>query len=96
MKKLVYTACNPVAAGLVAKATQWPGLIAFLSGQTLKANRPDVFFRKDGDMEENVEIILTTPLQFSRLNEQGGLSRSASAEAVTVRTPGLPEGIYLE
>ena len=43
LEKLVYTACNPVAAGLVAKATQWPGLIAFLPGQTLKANRPDVW-----------------------------------------------------
>ena len=70
MQKLVYTACNPVAAGLVAKATQWPGLIAFLPGQTLKANRPDVFFRKDGDMEESVEVTLTTPPQFSHLNEQ--------------------------
>ena len=39
MERLVYTACNTVAAGLVAKATEWPGLIAFLPEQTLKANR---------------------------------------------------------
>ena len=38
--KLVYTACNPVAAGLVAKAEKWPGPVAFFPGKTLHAKRP--------------------------------------------------------
>jgi len=71
MDKLVYTACNPVEAGLVAKAKHWPGLVAFLPGQTLRANRPEVFFSRDGQMEESVELTLTMPPQFADLGEQG-------------------------
>jgi hypothetical protein len=28
--KIVYTVCNPVAAELVAKADQWPGLVVVI------------------------------------------------------------------
>jgi len=61
LDKIVYLACNPVAAGLVAKAEHWPGVMAYQSGKTLKAKRPDVFFRKDGDTAESASITLTPP-----------------------------------
>ena len=59
LDKIVYVACNPVAAGLVAKAEHWPGLMAYRAGKTLSAARPEVFFRKDGDMAESASITLT-------------------------------------
>jgi putative transposase len=70
MKRVVYTACNPVAAGLVAKPQHWPGLIAYLPGQKLTAKRPAVYFSEDGKMEESAELTLTMPPQYGHLNEQ--------------------------
>ena len=70
LDKIVYTACNPVAAGLVAKAEHWPGLLAYQAGTILKAGRPEVFFRKDGDMAESASIRLTSPLLNTKLPEQ--------------------------
>ena len=61
LDKIVYTACNPVAAGLVAKADHWPGLMAYQAEKVLKAARPDMFFRKDGDMAESASITMTPP-----------------------------------
>ena len=61
LDKIVYVACNPVAAGLVAEVEHWPGLMAYQAGKTLKAARPEVFFRQDGDMPESASITLTPP-----------------------------------
>ena len=69
MDKIVYTACNPVEAGLVAKAKHWPGLIAYLPGQKLTAKRPEIFFRVDGKMEGHLDITLTMPSQFAHLSQ---------------------------
>jgi len=70
LDKIVYLACNPVTAGLVAKAEHWPGLMAYQAGKTLKAARPDVFFRKEGDMAESAEITLTPSPLTTKPNHQ--------------------------
>jgi len=70
LDKIVYLACNPVTAGLVAKAEHWPGLMAYQPGKILKAARPDVFFRKEGDMAESASITLTPPPLCERANQQ--------------------------
>jgi len=70
LDKIVYLACNPVTAGLVAKAEHWPGLMTYQAGKTLKAARPDVFFRKEGDMAESAEITLTPSPLTTRPNHQ--------------------------
>lgn len=64
MDKLVYTATNPVLDHLVDRVHHWPGvngLVALLSGRSLRAQRPMHFFRKDGHMPEAVEMQLTIP-----------------------------------
>jgi len=70
LDKIVYLACNPVTAGLVAKAEHWPGLMAYQAGKTLSAALPDVFFRKDGNMAESAEITLTPPPLMTRPTQQ--------------------------
>jgi len=64
IRKLVYTALNPVAAHLVEKVHQWPGvngLAALLRQQPLVAYRPRHFFRPDGPMPETVSLPLVIP-----------------------------------
>jgi putative transposase len=64
MDKLVYTATNPVQDHLVDRVRHWPGvngLAALLAGRSLRARRPQHFFRPDGPMPEEVEMRLTIP-----------------------------------
>ena len=60
LDKIVYVLANPVAALAVSRADLWPGLhtagVAF--GTRLKVSRPDVFFRRDGDMPETATLVL--------------------------------------
>ena len=70
LDKIVYLACNPVAAGLVAEVEHWPGLMAYQAGKTLTAVRPEVFFRKEGDMTESASITLVSPPLTTRPTQQ--------------------------
>jgi hypothetical protein len=70
---MLYALCNPVEAGLVARAADWPGvtsLHAMLSGTTLKAERPRWFFDEDGCMPASVELELHRPPGFRELSQQ--------------------------
>lgn len=67
LDKLVYIATNPVKDGLVEKVHHWPGppfLAALLSGRVLRARRPQHFFRGDGPMPLEVELVLRLPDDF--------------------------------
>ena len=67
LDKLVYIATNPVKDGLVEKVHHWPGpnfVNALLSGKPLKATRPRHFFRHDGPMPPEVELVLRLPDHF--------------------------------
>jgi REP element-mobilizing transposase RayT len=67
LDKLVYTATNPVKDGLVDKVHHWPGpkfLKALLTGKPMKARRPKHFFREDGPMPPEVELVLKLPDHF--------------------------------
>lgn len=89
LDKIVYLACNSVAAGLVAKAEHWPGLMAYQPGKTLKAARPDVFFRKDGDMAESASITLTPPPLTTRPTQQNyneQISNLVQTEEIRIQT----------
>lgn len=62
--KIVYSATNPVQAGLVEKVHHWPGvntLSALLEGRTIKVKRPRFFFRADGPMPEEIELRVALP-----------------------------------
>ena len=71
--KMGYVLANPVAAGLVEKARQWPGCWSHpnrIDGAAYVIERPDVFFRKDGPMPEEVTLQLTAPPCFGDMPTQ--------------------------
>ena len=60
----VYTLANPVAADLVARVTDWPGLsswTAHVHGKEMVIERPHIFFSKHGSMPERVTLRVVTP-----------------------------------
>ena len=65
VEKLAYVMANPVKAGLVAHARDWPGLTVLpheLGRRTLLIERPPVFFRADNSKwPDTVELTLTLP-----------------------------------
>ncbi|MBT8468231.1 MAG: transposase [Deltaproteobacteria bacterium] len=65
VEKLAYVMANPVKAGLVAHARDWPGLTVLpheLGRRTLVIERPPVFFRADNSKwPDTVELTLTLP-----------------------------------
>jgi REP element-mobilizing transposase RayT len=65
--KIAYTLANPVAAGLVRFARQWPGLWSGpdqFGAKPIVAKRPKTFFRQNGYMPETAELVLTPPPGF--------------------------------
>ncbi len=64
LDKIVYVLTNPVAAGLVACGSQWPGLLSKttdIGGRPLTVDRPKVHFRPDGPMPGRISITLKPP-----------------------------------
>jgi putative transposase len=83
VRKAAYVLANPVSAGLVRTARQWPGLWTApeqLGAATLVALRPNVFFSPKGDMPERAEFVLTTPPGFSSAAEFQALVAAALNE----------------
>ena len=70
LNKIIYVVTNPVSAGLVEKADKWPGLISgpsdYTAGQIL-VDRPDIFFRPDGTVPENVPLEIVVPPAFGEM-----------------------------
>ena len=67
--KIVYTLANPVQAQLVAQGIRWPGVWLFRSHSQM-VKRPDVYFRKDGTMPEEIEFTIAPPPQFRHLSAE--------------------------
>ncbi len=90
VRKILYTVLNPVEAGLVKRAEQWPGLTSagIPFGTKIKARRPEFYFREDGDMPEELELLLTVPpkMKISQKKLTATVQqRSAEEEAVYQR-----------
>jgi putative transposase len=65
LDKAAYVLANPVAAGLVRKGNEWPGLwsgVERIGGPPITAKRPDRFFSKK--MPATVDLQLTCPSGF--------------------------------
>src|SRR5512133_562855 len=67
VSKVAYVLANPVAAGLVRRASEWPGLWSDPRrfGETLTAHRPAKFFRPNGYLPESVDLELSVPPGFA-------------------------------
>jgi REP element-mobilizing transposase RayT len=101
LDKTAYVLANPVAAGLVRRGADWPGLWSGpeLIGRSVTAVRPQTFFRKDGYMPDRVDLELSAPPGFDSpeqfrarvvealvaLETQHGLARRAFLGAARVR-----------
>jgi putative transposase len=67
LEKMVYVLANPVAAGLVRRAREWPGLWSDpnqIGAAPIVAERPAEFFRKVGPMPSSAALQLTLPPGF--------------------------------
>ena len=67
LDKLVYIATNPVKDGLVERVHHWPGpafVHALLTGTPMRVRRPRHFFRADGPMPAELELVLKLPDHF--------------------------------
>jgi REP-associated tyrosine transposase len=58
--KIGYVAVNPVAAGLVTKPEQWPGLSLWTDGAVMVA-QPEAYFRHGGECPESVSLRIVSP-----------------------------------
>ncbi|MFY3744046.1 transposase [Anaeromyxobacter sp. Red801] len=70
--RLAYSLANPVAAGLVQRAAEWPGLWSSperIGAGPIAARRPEHFFRRNGSMPESVELELTLPPGFDDVQQ---------------------------
>jgi putative transposase len=59
LEKIVYTAANPVNAGLVSHGDEWPGVRIFTPGRRV-IKRPS-FFRVDGPLPEEATLNVVAP-----------------------------------
>jgi REP element-mobilizing transposase RayT len=67
VEKVAYTLANPVAAGLVERGRQWPGVWSDPSsiGQPgERIERPGHYFAEDGSMPETAELVYSAPPGF--------------------------------
>jgi REP element-mobilizing transposase RayT len=96
VRKAGYVLANPVAAGLVQHARDWPGLWTApeqLGTAVLVARRPTGFFRKDGSMPESLELPLTVPPAFESAHEfQQAVARELGALEAETRRAFAAEG----
>lgn len=68
LAKCAYVLANPVAAGLVRRAREWPGLWsdpAWIGGEPLAVERPTVFFREGGRVTRSAQLVLQRPPGFA-------------------------------
>lgn len=76
--KTAYVLANPVAAGLVRRGRDWPGVWTAseqIGAGTMTARRPSTFFRPNGYMPETAALELTVPPGFASPDEfRSGLS----------------------
>jgi hypothetical protein len=75
--KTAYVLANPVAAGLVRRGSEWPGLWTSpeqIGTAKLVARRPEHFFDPKGYMPEMVELELAVPPGFAPDEFRGQLS----------------------
>ena len=84
IEKLAYVAANPVAAGLVLRARDWPGITVLpheLGRRTFVVERPAVFFNPDNPhWPERVELTLTLPPSLERAYPPCGVRQAVGQE----------------
>jgi putative transposase len=67
-EKVIYVLCNPVAADLVDRLEDWPGLssLAYLSKKTRTHRRPRFYFKDDGIMPAAAGLETMVPSRITK------------------------------
>jgi len=84
LDKLGYTLANPVAAGAVQSAKQWPGLctrVEQMGGKPIRVERPKRYFDPKGKMPAYVDVSFALPPQLVELYGVEG-TRNAICESI--------------
>ena len=68
VQAVAYTVLNPVTAGLVEKAADWPGAVSLPGVRSVVARRPETYFSRH--RPEEVEIRITPPPAWTGTEEQ--------------------------
>lgn len=82
LDKTAYVLANPVAAGLVAKAREWPGLWSAperIGCGSIEVPRPEFFFRADGPMPARAKLEFSVPPGFDPEQFRTDLSTALAA-----------------
>lgn len=69
LEKVVYVLCNPVAADLVDRVHDWPGVssLAYMGKKETKHLRPKFYFREEGGtMPDEVRLRATLPSRITK------------------------------
>ena len=88
LDKAVYTLANPVAAGLVSRGRDWPGVWsdpARIGRGSEVVERPEFFFKPDGSMPDSERLAFVAPAGF----ESAEAFRKALEEALAERERAL-------
>jgi REP element-mobilizing transposase RayT len=95
LEKMTYVLANPVEAGLVRRAKEWPGLWSApkrIGGAPVQLRRPKHFFREEGPMPTTVRLELTCPPGFESVEAL----RKALSSALHEREEAAAERIDAE
>lgn len=60
LREMAYSIANPVAAGLVERPSEWPGVLLW-GERRVVVRRPDDYFDPSGNMPEELELVITKP-----------------------------------
>lgn len=71
--RMGYILANPVAADLVSRAADYPGVLILPRdiGRTLVVDRPTFFFPPDSKLPERVEVRFEVPPEFEHMGRDG-------------------------
>ena len=61
LDKVTYCLCNPVSAQLVARAKSWKGVWLYKRSHSQTVQRPDVYFKTDGEMPVQIKLQICPP-----------------------------------
>jgi putative transposase len=91
LDKVVYVLCNPVAADLVDRVQDWPGIssLAYMGNKETKHRRPRFYFRSDDSaMPEVVTLRTKLPSRITK-NESSALWWDRVRKAIREREEAL-------
>jgi putative transposase len=99
IEKTAYVLANPVAAGLVATGSAWPGPWSAperIGGEAYVVKRPEQFFDPDGCLPDEVTLRLTAPRGFvSSERFRKHLEESVQRHEAEARSRHGPRGGFL-